>query len=73
MSKIGMFVRYFYMKSGQETYQETSVLDMTQLINPNYTNFIIVHGFTDGVRPGGNVAYNAQNHQYIIDSFDFFY
>ncbi|XP_055306471.1 phospholipase A1 VesT1.02-like [Sitodiplosis mosellana] len=52
VSKIGMFVRYFYMTSGQTTYQETSVFDMSQLINPNYPNFIIMHGFTDGVKPG---------------------
>lgn len=53
VSKVGMFVRYFYMTTGESTYQKVSVLNMTQLINPNYPNFIIIHGFTDGVRPGG--------------------
>lgn len=53
VSKIGMFVRYFYMTSGQTTYQESSVFDMAQLINPDYPVFIILHGFTDGVKPGG--------------------
>ncbi|XP_031635016.1 phospholipase A1-like [Contarinia nasturtii] len=51
ISKVGLFVRYYYITSGQTTYSEVSELDMGQLINPNYTNYIILHGFADGVEP----------------------
>lgn len=53
VSKVGMFVRYFYMSSNHTTYQGASVLNMSRLIDPKFTNYIILHGFTDGVQPGG--------------------
>lgn len=53
VSKVGSFIRYFYMTGDQTTYQEVSVSDMSQRINSDYKNYIIMHGFTDGVKPGG--------------------
>lgn len=53
VSNVGLFVRYFYIGSGQTTYEEVSELDMTQRINSSYTNYIILHGFADGVQPDG--------------------
>lgn len=57
---IGTFVRYFYMTSGQETYEEVMASDMNQLIDPNYPNYIIIHGFKDGVRSGGKKFFFSQ-------------
>lgn len=47
------FVRFFYIQSGQTGLNVVSAADITQLINKNYTNYILIHGYTDGVRPGG--------------------
>lgn len=52
--KIADFVRYFYIESGQTTFKEVLVWEMPEMINPNNLNYIIIHGFNDGVRVGGN-------------------
>lgn len=54
VSKVGIFVKFFYITNGQNgTYQEVSVLNMNHVINANFSNYIILHGFTDGVKVGG--------------------
>lgn len=58
VSTIGNFVRYFYIKHGQTHAIEASVLDMNYWLNPGGSNFIIVHGFNDGVRKGGRARQN---------------
>lgn len=50
---IDNFIRYFYIENGQSQYTEGSATDIAKLINKNNSNFIITHGFNDGVRIGG--------------------
>lgn len=47
------FVRFFYIQSGQYEYSVASVAEITNMINQNYSNYLLVHGFNDGVRTGG--------------------
>lgn len=47
------FVQFYYIQSGQESYSVGSVSEIISLVNPSYSNFIILHGFNDGVRFDG--------------------
>lgn len=51
--KIEDFVQIFYIQSGQNYFSVNSISDITELINPNYPNFILIHGFNDEVQFGG--------------------
>lgn len=51
--KIDNFIRYFYIENGQAQYTVGSTIEIAQIINKNNANFIITHGFNDGVRIGG--------------------
>lgn len=50
---IDNFIRYFYIESGQPQYTQGLASDIAKLINKNNSNFIITHGFNDGVKIGG--------------------
>lgn len=51
---IDNFIRYFYIENGQPQYTQGSTVEIGKLINKNNSNFIITHGFNDGVRIGGS-------------------
>lgn len=47
------FVRFFYIQSGQNGYNIASSADIATMINKNNTNYILIHGYTDGFQFGG--------------------
>lgn len=55
--KIDKFIRYFYIKNGEAQYSMGSTIEIAKIIDQNNSNFIITHGFNDGVRIGGNFLF----------------
>lgn len=54
---IDNFVRFFFIQSGQADFHVASIDDVANSINPNFSNFILIHGYTDGFQPGGTFLY----------------
>lgn len=54
VSQIGNFVRYFVVRDNQTYATEVPVIEISNWLKPNRSNYIIVHGFNDAVRKGGS-------------------
>lgn len=68
---IDNFVRFFFIQSGQTDFRVASVDDVANSINPNFTNFILIHGYTDGVQAGGTfLDKNMILFQFILTPFN---